>query len=300
VVDQFGPVVRRVDVDLDHPGVGRHLQQLQARVARRRVAFQHDLDPLLGRRGLDRGQQLEVVLQVGQRRHEDVHHTAAAAPRGFGARAVGALRVAHLHAQRGAGQPARRLLARGRADRVDGGCPCAGRGPLAGPGRFSAGGGPRPSPSRKARPCRATVPPSAKPPPQARAASPWPAGAAAAGHGAGNGARGAKGSASNTACRPPGRRRPSPGQRVQRQPVAHGRIAGHQVHAFVAQEPGPGDPGRAGGADGPVAAQAAADSRPRRPGPGRRRGAGACARARRPAWTSKGSTFTGSRRSRHR
>jgi hypothetical protein len=43
VVDQFGPVVRRVDVDLDHARVGRDLQHLQARVARRRVAFHHDL-----------------------------------------------------------------------------------------------------------------------------------------------------------------------------------------------------------------------------------------------------------------
>jgi hypothetical protein len=47
VVDQFGPVVRGVDVDLDDTGVGRHLQQLQARVARRRVAFEHDLHALL-------------------------------------------------------------------------------------------------------------------------------------------------------------------------------------------------------------------------------------------------------------
>jgi hypothetical protein len=43
-----------MDVDLDHAGVGRDLQQLQARIARRRVAFQHDLHAELGGRGFDR------------------------------------------------------------------------------------------------------------------------------------------------------------------------------------------------------------------------------------------------------
>ena len=36
-----------------------------------------------------------------------------------------------------------------------------------------------------------------------------------------------------------------PRQRVQRQAQAHGRVAGHQVHALVAQEPGAGGPRRA-------------------------------------------------------
>ncbi|KDB52787.1 hypothetical protein X805_16520 [Sphaerotilus natans subsp. natans DSM 6575] len=36
-----------------------------------------------------------------------------------------------------------------------------------------------------------------------------------------------------------------PGQRVQRQAVAHRRVAGHQVHALVAEEPRAGDPARA-------------------------------------------------------
>ena len=63
MVDQLGPVVRRMDVDLDHARVGRDLQHLQARVARRRVAFEHDRHAELGRRGFDRGDQLEVVLE---------------------------------------------------------------------------------------------------------------------------------------------------------------------------------------------------------------------------------------------
>ena len=43
VFDEFAPVAHGVDVDFDHAGVWRDLQQLQARVAWRRVPFQHDL-----------------------------------------------------------------------------------------------------------------------------------------------------------------------------------------------------------------------------------------------------------------
>jgi hypothetical protein len=69
----------RVDVDLDHARVGRDLQQLQARVARRRVALQHDLHAQGFGGGLDGGQQVQVVLQPRQRWHEDVQHTVLAA-----------------------------------------------------------------------------------------------------------------------------------------------------------------------------------------------------------------------------
>ena len=63
VLHQLAPVVGGMDVDLDHAGVGRDLQQLQALVARRRIAFQHDLHAQLLRRGFDGGQQVQVVLQ---------------------------------------------------------------------------------------------------------------------------------------------------------------------------------------------------------------------------------------------
>ena len=43
VPDQFAPVRHRVDVDLDDARIRRDLQQLQAWVTRRRVAFEHDL-----------------------------------------------------------------------------------------------------------------------------------------------------------------------------------------------------------------------------------------------------------------
>ena len=43
--------------------------------------------------------------------------------------------------------------------------------------------------------------------------------------------------------------RSHPGQRVQRQPIAHRRITRDQVHALVAEEPGPGAPARPAGLD---------------------------------------------------
>ena len=50
---QLAPAVGRMDVDLDHARIGRDLQQLQARVARRRIAFQHDLHAQFLGGGLD-------------------------------------------------------------------------------------------------------------------------------------------------------------------------------------------------------------------------------------------------------
>ena len=67
----------------------------------------------VGSRGFDRGEQLEVVLQMLQRWQEDIQQAALAAVFLLGFRAVGALRVAHLDAQRGAGQPAGRFLRAG-------------------------------------------------------------------------------------------------------------------------------------------------------------------------------------------
>ena len=109
VLDELGPVVRGVDVDLDHAGVGRDLQHLQAWVARRRVAFEDDLHAQRLRRGFDGGEQVQVVLEPRNRRHEHVQVLAFAALRALGQRAVGALRVARLHAQRSAREPRGRL-----------------------------------------------------------------------------------------------------------------------------------------------------------------------------------------------
>ena len=79
MVHQLAPVGCGVDVDLDDAGVGCHLQQLQARVTRRRIAFDDDLYLQLGSGGLHGGQQVKVVVQLRQRRHEDVQQAFAAA-----------------------------------------------------------------------------------------------------------------------------------------------------------------------------------------------------------------------------
>jgi hypothetical protein len=114
VLDQFRPVAGGVDVDFDDARVGRDGQHLQARVARRWVAFQHDGDALGGGGGLDGGQQFQVVFQLLERRHEDIHHPAGLA-HGLGLGAVGAARVTHLHHQGGAGDPVGGFTARGAA-----------------------------------------------------------------------------------------------------------------------------------------------------------------------------------------
>ena len=96
VLNKFVPVVRRVDVHLNHAGIGRHLQQLQARVARRWIAFEHDFHVERFGGCLDRGQQVEIVFKPGDRWHEDVQ-----------------VPLPRLHAQRGAREPVGRLEAGG-------------------------------------------------------------------------------------------------------------------------------------------------------------------------------------------
>ena len=94
---QFAPVADRVDVDFDHARVRGDLQQFQARVTRRRVTFQHQLHALFLRCRLDGCQQVQVVLQFFQRRHEHIQHARRLA-HGFGLRTAGAARVAYLDA----------------------------------------------------------------------------------------------------------------------------------------------------------------------------------------------------------
>ena len=53
VVDQFRPARRRMDVDLDDAGIGRHAEHPQARIARRPVTFQPDPQAGRGGAGLD-------------------------------------------------------------------------------------------------------------------------------------------------------------------------------------------------------------------------------------------------------
>ncbi len=241
VVDQLVPVVRRMDVDLDHPRVGRHLQHLQTRVARRRITFEHDLQPQLGGGGLDGGQQVEVVLQVLQRRHEDVERAAAAgASAGVDLllrRTVGTRRVARLDHQRGARDPVRRF----EALRCARGAALARRRRRCQPGRAGA--------RRRAR----AAPPPGRPP--ARRRGSLQRHRAAFGEAAADRVRRVLAADRRRRRQRAARRkriglhlerkvlRRHPGQRIERQPVAHRRVARHQVHALVAEEPGAGDPG---------------------------------------------------------
>ena len=98
VVDQLAPVVRGMDIDFDHARVGGDLQHLEARIAWRRVALQHELHVQLLGGGFHRREQAQVILQAGQRRHEHVQH-AAGRTLCLRLRAVGASRVSHLDAK---------------------------------------------------------------------------------------------------------------------------------------------------------------------------------------------------------
>ena len=66
-----------MDIDLDDPRIRRHLQILQATVGRRRIAFDPHGQGQGGRRVFDRRDQLEVILQSLQGRHEQVQPAVA-------------------------------------------------------------------------------------------------------------------------------------------------------------------------------------------------------------------------------
>ena len=76
-VDQLAPGGRRRDVHLDDAGVRRDRHRLQARVARRRIAFDHHRRAGLGRRVLDRRDERERRLEALDRGQEHVHVAAA-------------------------------------------------------------------------------------------------------------------------------------------------------------------------------------------------------------------------------
>ncbi len=61
-----------MDVDLDDAWIGGHLEDLEPVVDRRQVALDHDRLLKVLRRVLDDPDQLQVVFQTRQRRHEDV------------------------------------------------------------------------------------------------------------------------------------------------------------------------------------------------------------------------------------
>ena len=75
--DAVAPVRCRMDVDLDDAGIGRDADDVEARIVRRAVAL--DMDRQADRLGrlLRRGDQLEIVLERLDRRHEDAQPAVA-------------------------------------------------------------------------------------------------------------------------------------------------------------------------------------------------------------------------------
>ena len=64
-------------VHFDHAGIGRHLDHVQARIVRRRVALDQNRKPQLRGRIFDRRDEFKIILEIVLRRHEDSQHAAA-------------------------------------------------------------------------------------------------------------------------------------------------------------------------------------------------------------------------------
>ncbi len=69
---QLVPIVRGMDVDFEHPRIGGDGNTVQPRIARRRVTLDHQTDPPFARGILDGSDQLQIVLEQVERRHEHV------------------------------------------------------------------------------------------------------------------------------------------------------------------------------------------------------------------------------------
>ena len=75
--DELVPVAVRVDVDLDHARIRGDEKIRQPRIARRRVALEQHAHAERTRRGFDGGDQIQVVVDRLDRRHEDIQDAAA-------------------------------------------------------------------------------------------------------------------------------------------------------------------------------------------------------------------------------
>ena len=69
-VDLFAPIPGGMDVHFDHTGIGRDLDDIHAGIERRRIAFDMHRDAQCLGSIFHDGQQLEIVIGGGQRRHE--------------------------------------------------------------------------------------------------------------------------------------------------------------------------------------------------------------------------------------
>ncbi len=68
--DRLAPAARRMQVHLDHAGIGRHLDDGEARIVRRRVAIDVNGQLELRRRCLDRREDAKIIFQRADERHE--------------------------------------------------------------------------------------------------------------------------------------------------------------------------------------------------------------------------------------
>jgi len=64
-------------IDFDHPGIGRHLDDLDPRIVRRRIALDMHLHLHLFGGRLDRRNQFEIIFQLLYRRHERAENAVA-------------------------------------------------------------------------------------------------------------------------------------------------------------------------------------------------------------------------------
>ena len=83
--DALAPARGGMDVHLDHAGVRRDADHVEARIDRRGVALDLDRQADLLGRGLRRGDELEIVLELLDRRHEDAEPPVARFDRQRGA-----------------------------------------------------------------------------------------------------------------------------------------------------------------------------------------------------------------------
>src|SRR6266542_4795711 len=71
---QLVPARSRMNIDLDNPRVGSDAKKLEARIARRFVAFEQDRLVHCFGGGFDGSDELEIIFQGVDRRHEDIEN----------------------------------------------------------------------------------------------------------------------------------------------------------------------------------------------------------------------------------
>ena len=64
-------------VDFNHAGIGRHLDDVDARIVGGRVALDAHGRVALARDRLDRAEEFQIIVELWRRRHEDAEHAVA-------------------------------------------------------------------------------------------------------------------------------------------------------------------------------------------------------------------------------